>query len=89
MPPTRGTNVQATDLAEEYVNKKIVIPEFYNDGLHMAVSAVKEIEYLLSWNCKHIVNPVVRDAMMKVNDSFGYSTPKICTLVEFNEIFGE
>ncbi len=49
------------------------------DALHVAISCVYDIHYLLTWNCKHIANAErYRDIEKQCRDS-GYIAPIICT----------
>lgn len=43
-------------LAETYLNEKVVGPTSRNDCLHIAIATVCEVDFLVSWNFKHIVN---------------------------------
>ncbi|MDR6807035.1 putative nucleic acid-binding protein [Dyadobacter sp. BE34] len=43
-------------LAETYLNEKVVGPTSRNDCLHIAIATVSEVDFLVSWNFKHIVN---------------------------------
>lgn len=49
------------------------------DALHISVAAVNGIEYLLTWNCKHIANPSLRPHIERVCRELGYEPPVICT----------
>ena len=49
------------------------------DALHIAVAAVHGVDYLLTWNCKHIANAVMRQAIERVCSEAGYEPPVICT----------
>lgn len=40
-------------------------PNAATDALHVAVAAVHGMEYLLSWNCRHIANATIRRAIDK------------------------
>lgn len=55
------------------------------DALHIAVAAVHGIEYLLTWNCKHIANATLRYPIERVCRSFGCEPPLICTPQELME----
>lgn len=55
------------------------------DALHMAVAAVHGMDYLLSWNCKHIANATIRRAIEKQCRLSGYEPPVICTPQELTE----
>ena len=73
------THCSLADFAREILRRAILPAHAQIDALHIAVAAFHEIEYLLTWNCKHIANakvlPRVRDLLMEL----GYSVPVICT----------
>ena len=50
-----------------------------NDALHISIAAVHGIEYLISWNCKHIANAVVLPRVYDVCRAHGYEPPFVCT----------
>ena len=52
------------------------------DALHVAVAAVHRIDYLLTWNCRHINNAVTKPVMRKLCRQAGYVFPEICTPLE-------
>jgi hypothetical protein len=56
------------------------------DALHISVAAVNGIQYLLTWNCKHIANPSLRPAIERLCRDMGYEPPVICTPQELLEI---
>jgi hypothetical protein len=56
------------------------------DALHISVAAVNGVEYLLTWNCKHIANPSLRPQIESVCREMGYEPPVICTPQELLEI---
>ncbi len=45
----------ALELANAYQTHRILAPNFYNDGLHIALATIAEADILVSWNFKHIV----------------------------------
>lgn len=49
------------------------------DALHIAVAAVHGLDFLLTWNCKHIANAMMRSAIEWVYREAGYEPPVICT----------
>ncbi len=49
------------------------------DALHIAVAAVHGVDYLLTWNCKHIANATMRQAIERACRGAGYEPPVICT----------
>ena len=49
------------------------------DAFHVAIAAVNGIEYLATWNFKHIANVATRDSIEQTCRNFGCEPPKICT----------
>ncbi len=55
------------------------------DAIHISLAAVNGLEYLVSWNFKHIVNPTTRSAIERVCRDAGFVPPMICTPDELME----
>lgn len=55
----------------------------YVDAVHVAVAAAHGIGYLLTWNCTHIANPMLRGNVEAICRATGFEPPVICTPVEF------
>jgi predicted nucleic acid-binding protein len=49
------------------------------DALHIAVAAVHGMEYLVTWNCRHIANAAMRLHIEDVIRTLGYEPPVLCT----------
>jgi predicted nucleic acid-binding protein len=47
---------ESRQLAEYYINEKILGKASMDDAFHIAIATVNRIDVLLSWNFKHIVN---------------------------------
>ena len=56
------------------------------DAAHVAVAAVSNIDYLLTWNCKHLANAQIMRKVSIVCNSKGFNMPLICTP---EELMGE
>ena len=56
------------------------------DAVHIAVAAVNGLDYLVTWNCKHIANPALRGIIEAVCRASGYVAPVTCTPVELIEV---
>lgn len=55
------------------------------DAAHIAITAVHNIDYLLTWNCKHIANATHFRKIKAVCNAEGYRTPILCTPEELTE----
>ena len=49
------------------------------DALHIAIAACHRLNFLLTWNCKHIANAVQRPLIEHVCREFGFEPPILCT----------
>jgi predicted nucleic acid-binding protein len=67
----------ALELADEYQKRGILTPNFYDDGLHIAIATVAEADLLVSWNFKHIVRFDKIRLFNAVNIEFGYKPLQI------------
>jgi hypothetical protein len=56
------------------------------DALHVAIAATNNIQYLLTWNCKHLANATLREKIAATCREMGYNPPVICTPDELNEV---
>mgnify|MGYP000858189546 FL=1 len=69
----------ATELAEHLLNRAALPPLAKDDALHVAVATVHGVDYLLTWNCKHIANAQQRPRIEAACRTLGYRPPVICT----------
>lgn len=64
----------------EILIQKVPLPEKARiDALHIAVAALSGMDYLLTWNCTHIANAILRPKLEAICREFGYEPPTICT----------
>ena len=55
------------------------------DAYHIAVATVHGMHYMLTWNCTHIANAVMRPKIEAICRNHGYEPPIICTPLELME----
>lgn len=67
------------ELADALVRDVPLPPNAVADALHIALAAVHGVELLVTWNCRHIANPVLRPRVESVCRMAGYEPPIICT----------
>ena len=67
--------------------KLLGIPEKSRiDAFHLAIAVYYEIDFLLSWNCKHIANAIVSQKIRKYNMEQSLFVPILCTPQEMLEV---
>ena len=67
------------DLADHLTSRGAVPPTEPRDALHIAVAAVHGIQYLVTWNFRHIANASLRGRIESVCRDAGFEPPIICT----------
>jgi len=86
IPALRITS-EAAELARFLTGQRAVLPwRARADALHIAIAVTHSVDYLLTWNCRHIDNPATKPLVRKVCASQGYTCPEICTPFEIMEI---
>ncbi len=64
-------------LAQYYQDRNILTPKFFDDGIHIAVATIAEVDVLVSWNFKHIVHFDKIRLFNSVNLELGYKQIQI------------
>jgi len=76
---------EALQLAEKLVASGIIPSVAATDAAHIAVAAINGMDYLLTWNCKHIANAEIMKKIYSFCGREGYDCPLICTPIELME----
>lgn len=79
------TTAEALELAKELLQTGALPAKAADDALHIAVAATKTVPYLLTWNCRHLANAVMRPVIEAVCRARGFKAPIICTPEELLE----
>lgn len=78
-----GPEIEA--LAGVYVARRLIPESSPLDALHLAYASFHRVDYLLTWNCRHLASAVVRSRVAAINREQGRATPTICTPEELME----
>jgi len=77
--PVLGVTEDVRDLARVY-REQIPLPEGAAfDALHLAVATWNEMNYLLTWNCRHIACGHTKRRLIEINLKRGFVSPTVCT----------
>src|SRR5947209_3041660 len=76
----------AAALAGAIMASGVLPPHVARDAAHVAVAAVHAVDYLLTWNCKHLANAQISRRIALVCEKAGHRVPIICTP---EELMGE
>ena len=69
-------------LAEDLIAAGAVPLRAKTDALHIAIAAINSVEYLATWNFKHIANTNKLPLIHSVCETAGYTPTTICTPLE-------
>lgn len=72
-------------LASKLVHPRPVPKKAVEDALHIGVAVTNGVEYLLTWNYKHLVNAAMRSSIEDICRANGYEPSIICTSEELME----
>lgn len=84
--PLLDITAQSVELAKDLVIKGIVPAKASEDALHISIATVHFVDYLLTWNCRHIANPEIQARIAENFRLKGLFLPFICTP---EELIGE
>ena len=84
--PLLALNKAVQGLATQFLNRSSLPPKAKIDAIHIAAATVHGMDYLLTWNCKHIANAQIQGKLAEISLDFGYVLPILCTP---NELMGD
>ena len=76
---------EAAAVAADLIARLQLPPRAQPDALHVAIAATNGVSYLLTWNCRHLTNAVLRPRIEWVCRENGLEPPVICTPPELME----
>ncbi|MGV3486728.1 MAG: type II toxin-antitoxin system VapC family toxin [Planctomycetaceae bacterium] len=77
----------AQSLAELLIDRNAVPASEPRDAAHIGIAAVNAIDFLATWNFKHILNPATQHLIEAVCRDAGFEPPTICTPEQLLEAY--
>jgi predicted nucleic acid-binding protein len=77
--PLLSVNQEAISLARALIERGPIPEKAAVDALHIAIATAHGMDYLLTWNCKHIANAEMQASVARICRGAGYEPPVICT----------
>ena len=77
--PALEVTDQASVLAKDLLKQGAVPKNSAEDALHIGIAAATGMEYLLTWNFKHINNAETKTMIAKVIEAHGFVSPVLCS----------
>ena len=75
-------NQSVLNLAEQFLERSSLPTKADVDAVHIAAATVHGMDYLLTWNCKHIANAQIQRKLAEISLDLGYELPILCTPYE-------
>ena len=83
--PLLQLNEEAVALARTLIGEGALPDKAVGDALHIALATVHGMDYLLTWNLKHLANATMRNVITVTCRAHNYEPPVICTPEELLE----
>ncbi|MBF0159723.1 MAG: type II toxin-antitoxin system VapC family toxin [Magnetococcales bacterium] len=77
--PSLTMNEEALTLARQLVLSGAVPQKAQEDAIHIAIATVHGMDILLTWNCRHIANAIMRSRIERACRLQGFDPPVIAT----------
>jgi hypothetical protein len=77
---------EVSSLSKKLVRNGPLPQKAETDALHISIAAANAMDYLLTWNCRHIANAAMQRSIHNLCREAGFEPPVICTP---EELLGE
>jgi hypothetical protein len=72
-------NDEARELARGFLKAGLIPAKAVEDAFHVAIATLHGMDYLLTWNCRHIANAEIIRRLAEFCEGLGYELPTLCT----------
>lgn len=83
--PVLDMPLEAVTLVENLIDAGAIPEDSRPDAQHIAIATVNSIEYLISWNYRHIVNGAKRSLINEICHAAGFQPTTLCTPIDLIE----
>ena len=73
---------EVEEIVEVYIKHEVMPKEPLGDALHLALASLHKVDYLLTWNCRHLANANKFAHIRRINSLMGLHVPAIVTPLE-------
>lgn len=84
--PVVAVDAEVEALAEAYHEALSIPASAFVDAVHLAAAISYEVDYLVTWNCRHLASARVRRLVDRMTGRAEASAPVICTPEELMDI---
>lgn len=69
----------ARELTERIIRSRVIPAKALRDAIHIGMATAHGVQFLLTWNCRHIANAVIQRRLRETCWEAGFELPVICT----------
>jgi hypothetical protein len=80
--PTLPITTEVENLADAILQSGSLPIAARSDAIHVAVATLAGVDFLLTWNCRHLANPHLQKHLRALMATRGLTLPEICTPIE-------
>jgi hypothetical protein len=77
--PVLAATEAVEELTRAILASGLIPPRATRDAAHIAFASVHEMDFLLTWNCRHIHNAMISRRLSEVCSAQGFALPVLCT----------
>ncbi|EDN66316.1 conserved hypothetical protein [Beggiatoa sp. PS] len=70
---------EVTTLSTQILSSGLIPQKAATDATHIAIAAIHQMDFLMTWNCRHLANAVIAIEINKICQDLGLTCPVICT----------
>ena len=80
--PSLRITAEVERLAAEFLNTGSLSADARSDAVHLAAASIGRVDYLLTWNCRHLANAQILRRIEREAIRCGWNLPTVCTPLE-------
>ncbi|MFN0066636.1 MAG: type II toxin-antitoxin system VapC family toxin [Limisphaerales bacterium] len=80
--PVLPITAEVEALADAVLQSGSLPPAARSDAIHVAAATLAGVDFLLTWNCRHLANPHLQKQLRALMAERGLTLPEICTPIE-------
>ena len=80
--PILPVTTEVEHLAADFLSTGCLPPAARSDAVHLAAATRAEVDFLLTWNCRHLANAQILRRLEREADRRGWKLPTVCTPLE-------
>ena len=77
--PLLAETPEIQPIVQRYIAHRLMPKDPSGDALHLAIASYYGCEFLVTWNCIHLANPLKAGHIHRINDRLGLPTPVMTT----------